>query len=58
MATSKLITLSNLTSYDSLLKTYIAAEDAKSIKLVTFNEDTRVVSFIRQKLLLSPQLIL
>jgi hypothetical protein len=37
MATKQFISLENLTTYDELLKNYVAAEDAKSIKTVAID---------------------
>lgn len=44
---AKYITLSNLTTYDGLIKTYIAEADAKAIKVVQFDDATRVIKFYK-----------
>lgn len=45
MATKNFMTLSNLTTYDGLIKQYIGTEDAKSIKSITVSGNT--VSFYK-----------
>ena len=44
---AKLINLTNLTKYDELIKNYIDTADAASIKAVTYDASTRVVSFFK-----------
>lgn len=47
MAANSILRLSNLTSYDGLIKTYIAEADAKSIKVIQFDESTRTIKFYK-----------
>ena len=47
MAQNKLIDLALLTTYDEKIKALMASEDAKSIKSLSFNSSTRVVSFFK-----------
>ena len=45
MATTSILRMSHLTTYDGLIKTYIAEQDAKAIKAIVFDEDTRTIKF-------------
>lgn len=47
MAANSILRMSNLTTYDGLIKTYIAEEDAKSIKSIVFDEATRTIKFYK-----------
>lgn len=47
MATNSILTYGGLTTYDGLIKTYIAEQDAKSIKSILFDEDTRTIKFYK-----------
>lgn len=44
---AKLITFDNLSTYDGLIKSLIQTEDAKSIKSISYDASTRVVSFFK-----------
>lgn len=46
MATA-LISLERLSQYDTLIKNYVDVADAKSIKTISYDADTRVVSFFK-----------
>lgn len=47
MAANSILRMSNLTTYDGLIKTYIAEQDAKAYKTITFDESTRVIKFYK-----------
>lgn len=47
MAQSKLIDLALLTTYDEKIKALMSTEDAKSLKTISYNSSTRVVSFFK-----------
>lgn len=47
MAANSILRMSNLTTYDGLIKTYIAEADAKSYKTISFDESTRVIKFYK-----------
>lgn len=44
---AKFLSLDNLTTYDGLIKTYMASADAKAIKSVVFDNITRVIKFYK-----------
>ena len=49
MAQSKLITLGNLTTYDTLIKQYLATEDAKSIHTILYDTTNKAIKFYKKE---------
>lgn len=49
MAQEKLITLGNLTTYDTLIKQYLATEDAKSIHTILYDTTNKAIKFYKKE---------